>query len=154
FAGQGDARGTPVGDGGGAAPVGADVIAHDQVAGGDEVEVWVVVESDADAAGAVAGDQVARPGGRAADRAADRLKEDAVAAVGDGGGAVLVGADEVAADAGVAFAEHLHAVVGVAGDDVAPGRGRAADARLRAADHHLVVRGGHHDPVRIGHGGD
>src|SRR5262249_29715318 len=143
-AGPGEARVTPVGDRRAAGVVGADVIAPDQGAGG-------AVE-ERDAAGAVAGDQVARPGGRAADHVADRLDADAVAAVGDGGGAVLVGADEVAADAGVAGAEQEHAVVGVAGDDVAPGRGRAADARGRAADHHVQAR--HLDPVVVGQGGD
>ena len=105
--------------------VGADVVAFDLVGAG-------AAARDDDAVTAVAGDQVARPGGGAADRVVGRAVQDhdaavvcrAVAQRAGGVGADVVALDLVGAGAAVA---DFDALLVVAGDQVARAGGGAAD---------------------------
>src|SRR5262249_28041788 len=117
-----------VGDHGAAGGIGADEVALDQV-------VRRPRAADEEAVGTVAGEEVARTGGRAADGVRRRTVEDvdAVGPVGEGGGAGRVGADAVARHRVVRGPRALDddAVGTVAGDDIARGGGRAADGVRR-----------------------
>src|SRR5207249_2980092 len=90
----------------------------------------------------VAGDDIARAGGGAADDLIVGVDDvDAVVAVGEGAGAVGVGADVIALDerGGGAVADDVHAVGRVAGDDVARSRSGAADDVARDVAHPAAV---------------
>ncbi len=106
----------------GAGHVGADEVALD----GDRV-----VANELDAIGLVAGDDVARGDGRAADGyLAGTPDEDPRDAIGHLGGAGGVGADEVALDCGADNTAQCDAIAAIARDDIARPRGGAADREV------------------------
>src|SRR5262249_18892448 len=82
----------------------------------------------------VAGDEVARPGGGAANHGVRRILDvDTKSDVADRVAAGGIGADPVALDGGPGRrrALHVEAILGVAGDDVAGSRGGPADDGVR-----------------------
>src|SRR5262249_19705420 len=126
--------GVVVAQGRGAAYVGADVVAQDQVtrgAGPEEVH----------AVAGVAGDDVAGRGSGAADRVAGgAVNGHADEAVAQGGGAGVVGADEVAGDQVVRApaVRDVDSDAGIGADDVPPPPTRPASGlagRARLDDH-------------------
>ncbi len=117
--------GLAVGPGGGAAGIGADQVAVDDVAQGN------AGAAELDAEVRVAGNDVAGAGAVAADGGAGAtLNVDAVPLIG-GDGAGRVQADAVALDQGGGRRAHdFDAVESVAGDDVAGACSGAADGRI------------------------
>ncbi len=136
---------TAVGNGGGARGVQPDVIALDHVGRRRLGNIHAVA--------AVARDDVASAGRRAADRAGVvPSQEDALVGIADLGDAVGAEADEVALDGGGAAAVDEDAGGAVARDDVAGACCRAADGRRTARHPDAVGRvGPRRGPASTGH---
>ena len=141
--------------------LGAGDIQADDVA----VDVVLLATLDEDARGRVAGDKVARAGGRAADLHVLAVLHFDAAGVGDGLVPQRVGADEVPLDEGAVRVEHQDARAAVAGNQVAgegtfaahPVAVAAVDEDARGAVTGIVVAVGadvagfHHVVVALEH---